>query len=346
MRRPKFLSPTSLSQYYSEPEEFYLQRIVDVPPPKFPQTQPMAIGSSFDAYVKNYLYQQFIGNPTGTPFQFDTMIKAQVENLAYRDWSIKHGAYAFACYKKHGSLAALVQELGISVANSIKMEMTVQKTLQGVPLYGKPDLVFQVTCPQGLATFVLDWKVNGYCSAYPQSPKKGYINLRPQNKMHKNAVLGNVCGLTINMADYLENIDASWAAQTTTYAWILGAEIGSEIYCGIDQLLCKRLDTVLYKTTQWDNSLETNYPEISVASFRMAVSEKFQFELMAKYIHLWSLLALSDDYIKQKFFIKNPFSSNPCFVESEGESELKCNSLEMPDPFAKVFGTDQPGRAR
>jgi len=337
MRRPKFLSPTSLSQYYKEPEEFYAQRIIDNPPPRFPQTQPMAIGSSFDAYVKNYLYQQFVGDPTGTPFQFDSIINAQVENESIREWAKKHGGYVFHCYKKHGSLAALMQELGISIADSIKMEITIEKVLHGVPLYGKPDLIFKVTCPQGLATFVLDWKVNGYCSAYPQSPKKGYISLRPQNKMHKNAVLGNVCGINVNISDYLENIDESWAAQTTTYAWLLGAEVGSEIYCGIDQLLCKRFDTSLYKTDQWDNALETGYPEISVASFRMAVSEKFQFELMAKYTHLWSLLAMDDMNLKRQFFRKSPFTVGTSFVDTEEESEMKCGLIEMPDPFGDTF---------
>ena len=335
MRRPKFLSPTSLHQYYTAPEEFYLQRIIDNPPPKFPQTQPMAIGSAFDAYVKNYLYQQFIGDPTGTDFQFKTMIEKQVENVQYRDWAIKHGLFAFHCYKKHGSLAALMQELGISIANSIKMEMTVESIKHGVPLYGKPDLVFQVTCPNGLATFVLDWKVNGYCSAYPQSPKKGYINLRPQNKMHKNAVLGNICGLTINISDYLENIDESWAAQTTTYAWILGAEIGSEIYCGVDQLICKRIDTHLYKTSKWDEALENGYPEISVASFRMAISEKFQYDLIAKYVQLWGLMMMDDENLKKNFFKKGPFKETDNFVDTDAESVFKCKIAETPNPMGQ-----------
>lgn len=342
MRRPKFLSPTSLAQYYETPEEFYAQRLSDNPPPKFEQTQPMVVGSAFDAYVKNYLYQKFVGDPTGTPYQFQPMLEAQVENKRYLDWGKKHGAYVFHCYQKHGALASLMQEMSLSIAESIKMEMVVQKTIQGVPLYGKPDLVFKVTCPQGVATFVLDWKVNGYCSAYKQSPKKGYINLRPENKMHKNCVLGNVCGITINMADYLESVDATWAAQTATYSWILGAEVGSEIYCGIDQLLCKRLDTAMYKTPMWDAALENGYPEISVASFRMALSEDFQHKLMAKYVHLWSLLALDDFNLKRQFFVKSAFSEGQSFVDTEEESELKCEIAESPDPFVQM----NEGRAR
>jgi hypothetical protein len=332
LRRPKFLSPTSISQYYERPMEFYIQRLLPVPPPKEPQTRPMAVGSSFDCFVKNDLYKQFIGDPTGTDYDLNKILGEQLEVPEDRDWAIKNGAFVFHQYKKSGSLASLSMDLGKAVMDSIKMEKTVTRTIRGVPLLGKPDLSFQTTCPsredggpEHLATFILDWKVNGYCSRGNTSPTKGYVCCRSmdgKSAIHKDAILGNVCGITINMAQHLESINKSWAAQTVTYAWILGAPVGSEIYCGIDQLACRRFEDPV--------DLENSYPEIRVASYRMGVSEAFQRELMEKYINLWSIMSMDDEGLRKRFF-----RTETC---QDDEGSLKeCLMLESGDPKEQFF---------
>ena len=55
MRTPEYYSPSSLSTWLNNPRDFYLKYLADERPPREAQTQPMAVGSSFDAYIKCYL---------------------------------------------------------------------------------------------------------------------------------------------------------------------------------------------------------------------------------------------------------------------------------------------------
>ena len=59
MRMPEYLSPTSLNVWKRDQEQFYLQYLAEKRPPREPQTQPMAVGAAFDAYVKSYLYNRY-----------------------------------------------------------------------------------------------------------------------------------------------------------------------------------------------------------------------------------------------------------------------------------------------
>lgn len=319
LRRPKFLSPTSLMQYYKEPDQFFLQRLCEVPPPRTPQTIPMGVGSAFDAYVKSDLHTTFIGPTAGTEYDLATMLNTQIEashspvNRAFLETA---GRYAFNCYKRSGALASLAQDMGQAVMGSIKMEKTITAEIRGVPLLGKPDLCFQTTCPSdggaNLATFILDWKVNGFMSKNTTSPKRGYSCLRDgwdctggishsknHNKAHKDYMHHNVCGIAVNGMIRLEDVSDDWAIQTCTYAWALGAPIGSDIYCGIDQLACKQLIPM-----EESEIIERNMmPEIRIASFRMGIGQTFQAGLIEKYVRLWSLMSMSDESLMSSFFV-------------------------------------------
>jgi len=275
----KYLSPTSLGEWIKSPEEFYLHRMAKHRRPRRPQTRPMSVGSAFDAYVKNYIHEKIIGSTRGTEYDLETMLSEQCEphNL---EWARIAGADVFNAYKISGALASLCQEL----VGEPRMEKTLIETVEGVCLLGKPDLSFTAED----ATFVLDWKVNGYCSK--ASPKRGYNVIRdgwtgrPHSRshgnMHKDCMLATVNGVLVNIGMYLESIDISWARQVATYSWLLGAPVGSEIYCGIDQIACSNGD-------------------MRIASFRMPISRSFQEQTMKQYIELWEICQDSDAYCTQ-----------------------------------------------
>src|SRR5581483_4264190 len=50
MRALKHLSPTGISLFYKDPDEFYLVYLADARIPRIPQTGPMAVGVERAAY--------------------------------------------------------------------------------------------------------------------------------------------------------------------------------------------------------------------------------------------------------------------------------------------------------
>src|SRR5690348_832596 len=122
MRQPRYLSPSALKTFEKSPVEYYLRYLSDQKPPNFPQTQPMAIGSAFDAYVKNFLHERLIGKDP--KYELDTLLEMQVESHN-RDWSRLHGLHVFTEYKNSGALADLMLELKGSIGNP-RFEFEVQ----------------------------------------------------------------------------------------------------------------------------------------------------------------------------------------------------------------------------
>ena len=280
----KYLSPTGLAAFKSNPKRFYLERIAKCCA-RMPQTQAMSVGSAFDAFVKSYIHERLIGPVKGTEYELEVMLKEQC-SPEWVDWARDAGRKCFEAYKISGALASLCQDLSNALDGTIKMEKTCSRVVDGVPLLGKPDLYFEPAgCGQQAATvFILDWKVNGYCSS--ASPKRGYVvcrdgwlpdatrafkHSRTHNMSHAGCVVGEFCGIKVNIAMPLESIDRAWAAQVATYAWLLGAEPGAELWAGIDQLACG---------TQG----------IRIASHRAVISESFQLSLLEDYKKAWSAM--------------------------------------------------------
>lgn len=245
MRTPKYLSPTSVHLFMDSPEDFYIRYLSEVIVPRDPQTQPMSIGSAFDAYCKSYLHEKLFGKgrTKGSRFELDTIFTEQVAKHN-RDWAWEHGKFVFEEYKKAGCLADLMLELNQAVGEprfELSIEDTVETEVGDVPLLGKPDVFFINS--EG-ARVVYDWKVNGYCAARNTSPMKGYIKLKTKtddtyyNSMHKKCVLKMVKGILINDAMCLEDGNKGWADQLCIYSWLLGEPVGSEeVIFGIDQVV-------------------------------------------------------------------------------------------------------------
>jgi len=310
MREIKYLSPTSVKQFYSNRDEFYLQRLANNRPPRMPQTQPMSIGSAFDAYVKSYLHEKLFGRKD-PEFDLKNLLEQQVSE-PHRVWATEHGQYVFNKYKECGALADLMIELELAT-HEPRFEFTVEdrvpheSVVGGIPLLGKPD-IYMIT--KNGDHVIYDWKVNGYCGKRMTSPKKGYIkcrdtwpadvykNSRNNGDPHKDAQLLSIGGIMINAAMHFEHVDTDWANQLSTYAWVLGEEIGSPFIIGIEQLTARPIGT--------------HYPLIRVATHRGRVSEEYQRVFIAQIAHVW-----------------NSVQSGHIFTDlSREESDDRCNKLD------------------
>jgi len=157
------------------------------------------------------------------------------------------------------------------------------RVIGGIPLLGKPDIWFKTKAGNQI---ILDWKVNGYCGNKPTSPKKGYLRVcdgwthsedKPQSKnnkqQHKDCQPMIINGIQVNIAHYLEEVDVSWANQTTIYMWIMGEDVGTKAIVGIDQLCGVPRSSGL--------------PDIRVATHRERVSPAHQEALMLKIEGVW-----------------------------------------------------------
>jgi len=282
MRNIKYLSPTSVKKFYSDKEDFYMTYLADNRDERPPQTQPMSVGSSFDAYIKSYLYKQLkLGDDER--FELRTLFEEQVEEHN-RDWAWDAGKKCFEAYKKIGAVADLMiflincedPQFEFDMYGSIDI-VSARLSDPGeatVNLRGKPDLYFTHLDEGVRVGVLLDWKVNGYCSKRAPSPAAGYLNMRycdgRPSKSYKECLPIRQNGITINAARRLETGNKDWATQLAIYGWLMGESIGSEFITGIDQLIC------------------TGEEIIGVAQHRSFISKEYQEEVWGMCKHAWA----------------------------------------------------------
>lgn len=294
MRVPKYLSPSAISLWQYSVDDYYAKYLSDNKQPRSSQTQPMAIGSAFDAMIKSYLHNRLFGKTA--EYDERRLFEEQVDKQHW-DWAWEHGKIVFNGYLKAGCAADLLLMLSSAIDEprfEFVLEDTVSLASGDVPLLGKPDLYY--TNNQG-ARVILDWKVNGYCRAGNTSPMKGYIKLRPGDKIHKDCLLIEKYGILINCAMHLEDGNKSWADQLSIYSWLLGEDIGSEkMIVGIDQI------------TGHDS-------KIRFASHRLRIKPDYQFELAALISQIWE--TINSGWIFRDM--------------SEEESAAKCELLDQFD---------------
>jgi len=271
MRTPKYLSPTSVMKFYKDREEYYLNYLADTRPPRFPQTQPMSVGSAFDAYIKCYLSDHLGLNL----FKIDELFEQQVEEQN-RDWARIAGKTCFDVYVECGAAAMLVTELEASSIEP-RFEFTVEGVRGGsvVPLLGKPDLSYQTKSGK---TVIIDWKVNGYCSK--ASPRKGYVRIFPEGNHHKDALIEIKDNMAINVYHNLEDVNVDWATQLAIYGWVLGIDDDMPLV-GIDQITCGAKKGLGEKG-------------IRVAMHRCYIGDEFLKDLADKIEHVWEAIKSVD----------------------------------------------------
>jgi hypothetical protein len=241
----------------------------------------MAVGSAFDAFIKNHLHKAVFG--TNDPqFEIDTIFDKQVEPQN-RDGAKAAGMYLFLEYKKSGAIADLLLDLTQSITPP-RFEFEVHKEIEGVPFMGKPDLGF--THKDG-CEIILDWKVNGYYSNSPPSPAPGFLRLRTGTSLlpgHKSVIEMRHKGIRINVATTLDRVKPDWANQLSIYAWCLGAGVGTDFITAIDQIVCK-------KTT------DGAYPSVRFAEHRLKICPNHQHNLLQKAKLAWEVIQ-SDHYFR------------------------------------------------
>jgi hypothetical protein len=273
MRRPQYLSPTALMQWRNDKDKYYMKYLCETKLPREPQTQPMSVGSSFDAFVKSYLYKELIGK-NDPRFEFDNLFTSQVEPHN-RDLAKIHGEYTFVLYKKSGALADLMREMEKCIGEP-RFELSVESELEfegkKVKFLGKPDVYF---VNRERAQISLDFKVNGFYGKSNTSPMKGYLRLYPGLHQHDDTI-GNTVdfkGIRVSKAYKLEQLNADWAAQVGIYAWLCGCEIGADWVAGIEQIVGKNMGQRL--------------PELRFAQHRMFVDPDWQRELFREAAECW-----------------------------------------------------------
>lgn len=282
MRKPKYLSPSSLSLWETNYEEYYFKHLAEARPPKTPQKDYMAVGSGFDAFVKSALHNAlFGGDGEGECGNFEALFESQVEEQN-RDFCLEAGSYIFDCYKISGAYDDLLHDLEKSTTKP-QFEFRVDKTVEGVPLMGKPDCCY--THESG-ARVILDWKVNGFCSKYGSSPYKYYSMVRDGwnkgskpsrncNQPHKDYKSMTYQGVEIGQ-HYLEDTCKDWSDQVAIYGWMLDARIGDENIICIDQIICKQR--------------EEDFPLLRIANHRSRVSAAWQNQLVQRLVSCWETI--------------------------------------------------------
>lgn len=279
-RRRKYLSYSALKKFEADPAEFYLTYMTPTRPPWEPQGQPAAAGSAFDAYAKYHLMMDLFGK-VEPQYELRTLFESQVDKQHW-DWAWENGKYIFECYQISGSYKAFL-ELCQQAVEPPQFEFTVEANVGGVPILGKPDGYLKLD----QCRYILDWKVNGYCSKTGKSPQQGYVicrdgwrsdrQSRSHNTSHPKHVDYEFCGQTISKWA-LEDFESAWAAQTAMYAWALGECVGDETFiAGIDQVVAKQR--------------EDAKPLLRFASLRGRIRKEFQEHLLNRLKVCWEIVS-------------------------------------------------------
>lgn len=282
MKAIQYLSPSSIGVWENDPDEFYLRYLADERPPRMPQTQPMAAGSAFDAYVKSALHAALFGKGNDPEYEVEALLVKQVEPQ-HLDWGRQHGKYIMEQYRQAGCLGQLLGDMQKAQGDP-RFEFEIRgdvhglvgEDIHGVTLLGKPDVHY--VNADG-CTVILDFKVNGYCSPKGQSPMAGYTNLRSAGRtnqgQHRDAQLMMHRGMIININRYLEECDKTWARQLAIYGWLTGCPVGSDFLVAIDQIACAPTAGGL--------------PSIRIAEHRTRVGPKFQWDTFHRAVAIWEI---------------------------------------------------------
>jgi len=272
----------------------------------------MTIGSAFDAFVKCSLHGHLFGHDGDGEYDLKTLFEKQCQVPELRLWAWEAGKYAFDCYRTWGCYDELLRELQQS-EDDPQFEFELRGEVGGVPLVGKPDLWYRKN-----VQVIYDWKVMGFCSRHPQSPKKFYKTCRDcwggerakptrgfkgEPVAHKSYKEIDHFGHKIG-AHFLEEVDSKWADQIAIYTWMSGVPVGDEdTIVGLDQLSCKPSPDP--DANRW--------PLIRVAQHRCRISAAYQQQLVGRLQDCW-----------------NQIQSGHIFTDlSREESDQRCEILDI-----------------
>ncbi len=305
MRKPTYLSHSSLTLWGKDKEEFYIKHLAETRAPRIAQEKYMSVGAGFDAFAKSALHERLFGKGADPQFEFQAIFEAQVEPQN-RNFALDAGRYIYDHYVMTGAFDELLALLRKS-KEPPRFEFSVNGTIGGVPILGKPDCRFIHECGVHV---ILDWKVKGFCSKYGASPSKNYRLCRDaygpphkpsksHNTAHKDYTPYDHHGFEINQS-YLEAGNEEYADQLCIYGWLLGEQIGDEeVVCCTDEIVSKYMPD--------------ERPLLRVAHHRARVSKAHQMTVLNRAVDCWD--AITSGWIFRDL--------------SREENDRKCRHLEQ-----------------
>ena len=356
MRKIDYISPTSLNLFYRDRERYYLEKLSDCPFPRMQQTEPMAAGSAFDAYVKSYLMENLLCTNPDPRFALEELLTQQVEEHN-RDEARNVGKWLFQKYCDSGALADLMVELELSTT-SPRFEFELTGTIssasaaQGfmlclcakldadgnihydpdcplcggdgeviVPFRGHPDCSFRTS--SGLRV-TDDWKVNGFYGQAATSPKKGYIRVRDS---WRGVASRNVNqphkDAVIHHVDGLQ-VNIAQPMDHIDEGWATQLAIYSWLLG--EEIGSQFIVGIEQLVSTGGGAAPGHYPMIRVATFRSYISEAFQKEVFRKAAKMYYLIRtghIFDDLSRE-------------------ESDAKCKELD--DTWVALSGETEKDR--
>jgi hypothetical protein len=283
LRKPKYLSPSSLATWERDKDEYFYRYICpkEFRPERPPQTGPMSVGSAFDALVKNAIYEHYFGREKTLVdgYTRTQLIETQCEEHTLPE-SLVIAVDVFDQYTQCGALGDLLSLIERSPSIP-KMEYDLTKVTAGVPMLGKPDLHFST--PRG-SHIIVDFKVSGSCSKCGVSPQQGYQLIRSINggrgdgQPHSKYVpADHIGGIEVSAIPMNETTDY-WADQLATYAWSLGEAVGQDTFVvQIEQMACRPCP----------ESDDSGRLRVRCATHRSTVDPVYQINLLERYQRCW-----------------------------------------------------------
>lgn len=309
-----------MAVFEKNPDEFFVRYLVpkSLRPKRDPQSDAQATGSAFDALIKNYIHNLFYGHEktVEAKYRIRDLVGLQCEEEQLPE-ALSVACHLFEEYRECGALGDLIDTINQSSVQP-RMEFTVNETIHGVPLLGKPDLHFFTNLQ---AHVIADFKVSGSRSIHGVSPQQGYMiardvrgsntHGRPHKKFTPALHLG---GLMVSAVPMNETTDY-WADQLSTYAWCLGEPVGSQNFIvRIEQLACRPNKDGL---------------RIKCCTYQSTVAEDYQHKLIQRYRACWDAV--------QNNHIWTDLSPE----ESRARGDLLIRTLMAPSPEAAASQTTE-----
>ena len=247
-KKPTYLSPSSLMNFYTQPWTFYLNKMrSDKLYPREPQGFAAGVGTAFDIKAKEYLLATGQVNSTIGIGE----IKKSLDEYHFKK-CMDEGEKIMNLYKTSRAIKKHDWRL---------VELHKRVPIEGVPILGQLDAV--VWDKDFGGNVPLDFKVSGANSKTGVSPKKGYFRIfdgkewKPQHKIYHPDIA-------------VEEIDKKWGIQFCTYGWLLGIPVGKPFPVYFDHPVYNGKDKIL-----------------KIAQYKAMVTEEFQSEVLEMYQTAW-----------------------------------------------------------
>jgi len=111
MRKPTYLSHSSLALWGKDKEEFYIKHLAETRAPRIAQgSLYVRAAGSFDAYAKSALHERLFGKGAAPSLQFQTILR-ESGRAAQRRFRNRSWQYIFDCYVLTGAFDELLAML-------------------------------------------------------------------------------------------------------------------------------------------------------------------------------------------------------------------------------------------